>query len=60
MPRPLSLVRRLSSDQLEHELDHLTTGDVLQRLAVLSPAKVKAIDQLARIALIDETAILHD
>lgn len=57
MPRQLQSLRRRpgdNDDDGETILAHLSTGDVLQRLAVLNREKMHAIDFLARVALMDE------
>lgn len=54
MALPLQIDRRRPPNRPKVELDYLTLGDVLQRLAALNPEKVNALDVLARSALAEE------
>lgn len=56
--RPLAIVRRPLLDQPD-KLDTISTGDVLQRLAVLNPEKMKALDRIARAVLREELMMLQ-
>lgn len=54
MPAPIvPIVRRRPPDQ-PGPLDHLTPGDVMQRLYALNPDKADAIITLGRIFLLEE------
>lgn len=59
MPKRLEFNRHGSGKSAKLILDKLSLGDVLQRLAVLAPEDVRAIDVLAREALLRRIRQLH-
>lgn len=59
MPKRLEFDRRGPGKSAKLFLDKMSLGDVLQRLAVLAPEDVRAIDVLAREALLRRIRQLH-